>query len=305
MVDQLPSFFVVGAQKAGTSSLHDWLEQLPGVCLPKHKETDFFTFQKLYDRGLNWYLQQFPDCTEQAVIGEVSPNYMFFPEACRRIREHIPNAKFIFIFRHPIDRAYSNYLMDFHKGYETLSFQEALLKERARWVDEENLRGHWGYIMRGRYAAQVKRFQQVFPESEFMFIKFEDLIAPGEVGASTFEDICRFIGLQPPFLAVSRGVSNPAQKPRFVWLRDFIHGSSRVKSTMAKFIPDYDMKIRLWKLMDRINSRPLCKTGMGSIPMSVIMDVEQEIEQLERLTGMQLDDWHMRSNEYMQHALDK
>ena len=70
-------FFVIGVQKAGTTSLHDWLAQQPDICLPKLKETHFFTYQSRYEKGVDWYLDQFNGSSDQ-VYGEICPDYIFF-----------------------------------------------------------------------------------------------------------------------------------------------------------------------------------------------------------------------------------
>ena len=127
---RVPSFFVVGAQKAGTTSLHNWMAQQPDVCLPKLKETHFFSIQEIFERGIDWYLQQFPRCKYDSIVGEICPEYMYCKQAPYRIREWNPNPKIIFIFRHPIERAFSHYLMSVRGGYECPS--EKLLNHMSR-----------------------------------------------------------------------------------------------------------------------------------------------------------------------------
>ena len=113
MPQLIPSFFVVGAQKAGTTALHHYLARHPDIFLPKIKETHFFNDgHGEWHRGFNYYLQKyFSSRNEKKLAGEIDPEYLFFPETAGRIAAHIPNAKLIFIFREPVSRAYSHYWM--------------------------------------------------------------------------------------------------------------------------------------------------------------------------------------------------
>jgi len=290
---RLPSFFVVGAQKAGTTSLHNWLVQQPDICLPNLKETQFFTFDRLCRRGSDWYLKQFPESTDRQVIGEICPDYMYFPEAGHRIKRCIEAPKLIFLFRHPIDRAYSHYLMTVRNGYEELPFSEALLAEKQRLRDGgEYAMCHYSYMSRGCYVSQIERMQEIFPESDCLFIKFDDLIDAGETGLATYGRICRFIGLEsPPDLANRAGGSNVASMPRSSRLRDFLFGASLSKRILNRLIPGRMLRVRLWLWFDRLNQRPVEKQAMGTVPDLIRKMALKEIRRLESLTGLDLKDW--------------
>ena len=127
--NKLPSFFIIGMQKAGTSTLHSLLAQDKQISLPYRKETHFFS--RNYKNGMKWYLNQFK--TKSFILrGEVDPSYIFYPNALLNIKRHIKNPKFILILRKPLDRSYSHYLMSKRRTYEKLSFNEALLIENER-----------------------------------------------------------------------------------------------------------------------------------------------------------------------------
>jgi len=290
---RLPSFFVVGAQKAGTTSLHNWLVQQPDICLPSLKETQFFTFDRLYRRGTDWYLKQFPESTDRQVVGEICPDYMFFPEAGRRIKRSIEAPKLIFLFRHPIDRAYSHYLMTVRNGYEELSFSDALRAEEQRLLEGgENAQCHYSYMSRGCYVSQIEHLREIFPCSKCLFVKFNDLIDGGETGAETYGRICRFIGLKSsPDLANRTGGSNVASMPRSSRLRDFLFGDSLPKRVLNRLIPGRMLRVRLWLWFDRLNQRPVEKQAMGTVPDPIRKMVIEEIRRLESLTGLDLKDW--------------
>ncbi|MDX8389645.1 MAG: sulfotransferase [Mariprofundaceae bacterium] len=286
MIQRLPDFFVLGAQKAGTTTLHDRLVSHPDVCLPKLKETQFFSFDEKFSLGLDWYRKQFSACHESQLIGEVCPDYMYFPGTAERIHSCIECPKMIFIFRHPLQRAYSHYLMSVRQGFEKLSFVEALLAESERIAQNKKSVIYHGYMSRGGYAKQVKRFQSVFPASDYLFVRFDDLIDNGSVGEETFADICDFLDIVR--MNIDAGVhSNAASQPRSKLLRDTLYGHSSVKKALGLLLPQY-IKETVAVTLDRWNQRELKNKDMGEVPSSFVQQAELEIEELQSLTGLNL-----------------
>lgn len=131
----LPNFFIVGVQKAATTSLHNYLLYHPEIYLPAQKETKFFVDDKRYAKGIDYYEKTyFSDWNSQPAVGEIDPDYIYFQNALERISLHIniSATKFIFIFRNPVDRAFSHYLMTYRRGFEPLSFEDATEQEPNR-----------------------------------------------------------------------------------------------------------------------------------------------------------------------------
>ncbi len=73
----LPNLIVIGAQKCGTTSLHDYLGRHPEIRMSAEKELNFFQLERNWHRGVHWYEKQFPGGT--AIRGETSPGYTYFP----------------------------------------------------------------------------------------------------------------------------------------------------------------------------------------------------------------------------------
>jgi len=295
----LPSFFVAGAQKAGTTSLHHWLVQQPDVCLPTIKETHFFSIDEKYDRGIHWYIQQFPDCSHNAVIGEVAPDYMFSDTAPQRISQWIDSPKFIFILRHPVERAYSNYLMSVRQGIEPLDFFNALRLEKQRMNNNaEFARRHYSYMGRSIYSAQIERFRNIFPHSSMLLIKFDDLVAPGDPGLNTYKKICEFIGIQSSHLLADREErANPASQPRSRILRNVLYGQSTLKSIIGRLIPGIDRREKIGAWLDRWNQKKMKVERLEAIPDETIRVTVAEIEYIENHCHLTLDDWFERTME--------
>ncbi len=106
-----PDFVIIGTQRGGTTSLHAYLSAHPQVATPATKELHFITDR--YERGLDWYLGQFPaELPPDVITGEATPYALFHPLAPRRLREIAPAARLIVLLRNPVDRAYSHYLLE-------------------------------------------------------------------------------------------------------------------------------------------------------------------------------------------------
>jgi hypothetical protein len=192
---QPPAFMIIGTQKGGTTSLWRYLDKHSDVRMALKKEVHFFDF--FYFKSVDWYLAHFALRGEAALTGEASPSYLFHPEAPKRIHVAFPQVKFIALLRNPVDRAYSHHQMEFRRGNESLSFEEAIAQEpeRLRGSNPDNAGGNWrnfSYVSRGIYVEQVARWLTLFPREQFLFIRSEDFIRePGE----HFDQVLRFLGL--------------------------------------------------------------------------------------------------------------
>ena len=216
----LPDFVIIGAAKSGTTSLYAYLSDHPSVvpCTTNDpyfgstKEVHFFDYD--FDRGRDWYRSHFPLARDRAAFaaehgrpfltGEASPSYISHLWAPERIRQMLPEAKLIAVLRNPVDRAHSHFEMSRREGVEPLaSFEEAVAQEEERLRPEvARMRsdptynswnfGCWSYLARSRYAEQLERWLELFPQDQFLFLKAEDLF---EQPAETLDRAHAFLGL--------------------------------------------------------------------------------------------------------------
>jgi hypothetical protein len=204
----LPDAVILGAQKCGTTSLHGYLVQHPGVIEPLRKEVHYFDLN--HGRGEAWYRGHFGLRGEPGLNLDSSPYYLFHPAVPQRLRALLPDARLIVLLRDPVRRAYSSYWHQRDKGRETLSFEDATAAESARaWpaharladgtLDCSREHQHFSYLARGRYAEQLERWFESFPREQFLILCFEDL-ARDPLG--TLNTTLGFLGL-PPAGAVS------------------------------------------------------------------------------------------------------
>src|SRR3990172_222546 len=181
MTHSNPDFFIVGAQKCGTTSLYNYLARHPCVLGATKKEIHYFS--DLYDEGIGWYKSHFPSLLKKysgilvnrrvLITGEATPFYIFHPHAPERIGKLFPHAKIIMMFRNPVDRAYSHYRYHVKLGAEALSFEDAIAAEPERLADElgkmiadEHYNSYnykmFSYLKRGIYIEQLRRWLDLF-----------------------------------------------------------------------------------------------------------------------------------------------
>jgi hypothetical protein len=215
----LPSFLIIGAQRAGTTSLYDYLCRHPDVAGPTVPKGEVWWAKELhffddgYERGVDWYRAWFPLAASRVlarrrgrdlVAGEATPSYMFHPQAPARVAATIPDARLIALLRDPVERAYSHYQMMVRMGREQLSFEDAVEAEPERLAAEQQRRDadptykspdyrHFAYISRGLYAEQLERWLEHFPRERLLVVASEDLGArPEEV----YVAVLAFLGLR-------------------------------------------------------------------------------------------------------------
>jgi hypothetical protein len=188
----LPNFLIIGAMRSGTTSLAHYLRSHPDVFVPEAKELHFF--DRRFDRGLDWYREQFTDAGDASAIGEATPNYLYEPDAADRIADVLPEAKLIAILRDPADRAWSHYWHHRARGSESLEFEAAIAAEDERRAATPDNPGWYAYVDRGRYLPQLERFTARFDRSSLLVLLFDDLVGQPD---TVYRDVCSFLGVGP------------------------------------------------------------------------------------------------------------
>lgn len=205
----LPDFIIIGAQKAGTTSLHHYLNQHFLLRPPfTNKEVHFF------DGGVNpavdnfakgelWYRSHFPlkfDLKHNEKVFEKSPEYLFNPHVPQRIVTLIPNVKLIVVLRDPIERAISHYFHEVRLGHESLPLMEALLREDERLehaIATRNYKDfhilHHSYKTRGLYHEQLKRYLKYFSRDNILVLESQSLFDHPE---QVIRRVCAFVGVE-------------------------------------------------------------------------------------------------------------
>jgi Sulfotransferase domain len=210
----LPDFLIVGAQKAGTTTLQAMLMAHPQVLMLRG-QSEVHYFDHEHARGAGWYRSHFPlELTRSiqaarrrrpVITGEKTPAYLFHPHAAAWARDLVPEARIIAILRDPVERARSHYDMTLHRGREPLSFSDAIaaepertdaLYERVLADPTAPFRGpltDYSYVRRGLYDTQLARWQHAYTPGRLLILNHADL---HENPDKVFGSVCEFLGIE-------------------------------------------------------------------------------------------------------------
>lgn len=174
----LPNTILVGAAKAGTTSLCRDLERHPDIYMYPSKETHFFSFR--YDQGIDYYRSLFRP-KDQPIVMEASPEYSTRGHSQRtvdRMLDHVPDARIIYMVRHPLRRLESEYVQELANGLAPLPFSKAIFD--------------WNLIDGSLYDKNYRIFSGAFGVDNVHVIFFEDYLANK---AAALSDLMGFLGL--------------------------------------------------------------------------------------------------------------
>jgi hypothetical protein len=216
-------FIVIGAQKAGTTALHEYIRRHPEVSVPAGKEAPFYSHDSIWGAGWRPYVEKaFPFAPESTRWGVATPHYMLGslyervngsasaaerPERIvpGRIKQHAPGAKLVAILRDPVERAYSHYRMQVLRGTEHASFADAvdeLLRpetlERSRCFPTEET----SYVSTGEYGRILAPYFELFGPEQVLVCFSGDLDRePGAV----MRRVWSFLGVDADFVPDNLG----------------------------------------------------------------------------------------------------
>ena len=296
-----PNFFILGVPKAGTTSLSSYLNQHPDVFLPKEKEPKalFYRyadgeFQEEADqivgkdrRSMAHYNSLFESAGTAHAVGE-SSFYLYSQYALETLQKLTPKAKFIIIFRNPVDRAYSNYLHLRRTGEEPIEdFRVAIAREDAR---DKNLRFFMRYRESGLYTRHLKRYFSAFPHEQFYIQLYEHWNADNQ---RILREIFTFLDVDanvPIDLEQKFQVGSEARLPA---LGNFLHHQPPLKQALEKiFQPILPKSVRygIWTYLRDLNSKPAPRIDPQT-RAELAAFYREDILELQELIGMDLSAW--------------
>lgn len=186
--------FILGAPKAGTTSLHRYLDQHPEICMSNPKEPRFLEYDREYNQGLQYYLDTyFTHASDQKYLGEARPWNLYFPWVSRRIQETFHDPKLIVLVREPVQRLFSHVLHARRRGQESLGLEKAIFEDFRRIkqgkiyetpeekeqyqnaLRQGEVELYRKYLDGGYYARQIDRYQQLFSEESMKILLAEEL----------------------------------------------------------------------------------------------------------------------------------
>ncbi|MEL7418508.1 MAG: sulfotransferase domain-containing protein [Cyanobacteria bacterium J06555_3] len=204
---RLPNFIIIGAAKSGTTTLYEYLCRHPQIFMSDPKEPNFFASDRNYAQGLDWYAQLFQGAKAEQMVGEASTPYthqLHIPDVPQRIFQTVPQVKLIYIMRHPVDRAYSQYLQQIkifqsrHYKAKLEAFKipetfEELLARGNQTIEAADYMEQIDVLAASNYLEIINRYLQFFSRDSCLFLLFRDLI---QEPAKTVDLVCDFLEIE-------------------------------------------------------------------------------------------------------------
>jgi hypothetical protein len=310
---RLPNFFIVGAPKAGTTSLYNHLAQHPDIYMSPIKEPCHFsteirpenfseemgpgfesavraqkeylqgpmTEQRFGGIGMEWsdYLKLFLNVTRETAIGEASVLYLWSKTAAENMRSKVPHARILMILRDPVSRVFSEYREAISAGALRCSFRK-YLEACLRRTNTDKLSLYWPVLETGLYYEGVKRYLDRFPRENICIFLYEDYQVEQ---ARVLTEIFRFLRVDSGFVP---DLSERHLVPRFIAVNRFLkkHGVGRL---VTKLSPP-----RLRSFLKKLIVRPGSAVDLSPADREFLLNYyRSDIEKLASLLGRDLSAW--------------
>lgn len=276
----LPNFIIAGAPKSGSSSLWQYLRQHPDIFFPLQKELFFFDFN--FEKGLEWYEAFFDAQQNERAIGEATVWYMRWNGVPEKMNKVLPGVKLIFLLRHPVDRAYSNWCHEKRDGIHPFdeSFERFLTRPDR---DSRTI------ISSGYYARHLRRFLSQFPETQIHVCLMSDLrTAPDE----TCRKIFQFLDVDDTFQPDLRQKDNVSWWFRGLWLLSALKTLTQpfdfvLKKNIVDLVWSKSRHFR--SIFWQRNKRP---PKISENARALLLDhYAEQVAETEQILGRDLSDW--------------
>ncbi|MFM7382126.1 MAG: sulfotransferase family protein [Microcystaceae cyanobacterium] len=179
-----PDFFIIGGMKCATSTLHEQLARQPGFFMTEPKEPNFFSNDEIFAQGRDWYLSLFQEAKDADLCGESSTHYTKFPtypHTLERLLQAYPNAKFIYVMRHPIDRLVSQYIHEWSQLVIQNQDINAAIYNFPELIDYSH------------YSYQLTAYFERVPRERILPVFFERML---KYPQPELERVCQFLGYE-------------------------------------------------------------------------------------------------------------
>lgn len=302
--NNFPDFLIIGAAKAGTTSLHNYLTSHSSLALSQPKEPKFLSYQSgirkfegpgdssVYSgiiKSLADYNNLFYEETHNVRKGESSADSLYyFQSVIPVIKNIIGDPSIIILLRNPVERAFSAYTHLRRDNRETLSFEDALAVEQDRI--EKGYEFIWHYKNVGRYAEQVNAYIDNF--SKIKIFLFEDL---KDNPQKVTNDTCNFIGVSPVKINAAK-VYNKSGIPKENWqtktFSRFFKSENHVKNILKPLIPKHLRQNIRSKAKEQLFDKNLVKPKMNPETRKMLIEYfREDILNLQTLINRDLSNW--------------
>lgn len=291
MASIIPNFFIVGAPKAGTTSLYKYLSQHPEIFMSEIKETNYFSFDEIRAQGLFYneenvktieqYNNLFSSVTYELAVGEASVSYLFYEKVPQKIFEYNASARIIMVLRDPVERGFSHYLMDKRMGLVKKPYEDIV---RSAHHNKKDLLYYQQYVELGFYYEQVKRYLRIFGPEQVKIFFFEEL--KYDISQVVI-DIYEFLGVESSFQPNLSRKYNSYKKPKNMLVKS-LYQNRWLRKTIGKFAPGA-FKDKLQNSLFKRADKPVLSNSLRNI---LIETYKNDIIQLEKLLDVHLSHWY-------------
>jgi hypothetical protein len=286
----LPNLFIVGSPKAGTTSLHHYLDFHPEVFMSNPKETNYFTFDEIKKQNLYYneehistiesYLALFKKAGNMPVIGEASVSYLFYPGTAKKLFDFNPHSKIIIILRNPVERCYSHYLMDRRLGFVKDELETII----AKGAQENSHLSHayQQFVLLGKYSEQISQYLEVFPKEQVKIFIYEEISTERK---KFILDVCAFLGIRYLYDNDFEHRTNTYNEPKGSLLKK-LYASKIVRRTIKALLTK--------KQLERVNKTFFDnkKPDLSESTRSLLAQIyESDISATESILGRSLNIW--------------
>jgi hypothetical protein len=289
--DRHPNFFVIGATKAGTTSLNAYLAQHPQVFMPAFKELGFFQIDDEYAQGFAYLARRhYAQAERFGARGDATPTYLYNEFVAERIQRTLPESshRFIVLLREPVRRAYSAYLHMVRLRLERETFEDALELEDSRVRRDVHRSYSHAYLTAGRYDHFLEPWYARFGASAFLPVVSEQL---RDDPKGTLRAIAAFLKIDPHFDFDPAARLNSAGDVRFGILPALWRTPESVKRVLNSAIP-YRVRGRLQEVIAAWDTKAADYPEMDvDTARRLRAFFAPDVTALERRIGRTLDEW--------------
>jgi len=293
-----PNTFLIGAQKSATTSVYDWISQHPQVCGPiAVKDFPYFINKESYEqKKANIFIKAYLDenILDEKIILQGSVQYMFYPNAIKKIYNFNPESKLIAVLRNPVERAVSAYKFMKKMGVETLTFNEAIEIEPERLgSDDYNTVSDLSYVSHGLYGQQLKQILKYFDRKKIMILLFEEVKSKPK---SIISQIYKFLEIDPNFQP-ELNILNKTGSVRSIWIQNIVFRQNKFRSYITSLLdPVFPLHKRAklrWLINDWNTASGDKKTRDEFFREKEILKQKfiEDICLLEKVSGLDLSGW--------------
>lgn len=293
-----PTFLVIGVAKGGTTALYHQLKEHPSIYMSPVKEPCFFNHdgycQVVAEEGRldrpetpEEYRALFDGVKDETAIGEATPDYIEIPEAAARIHAWNPAMQLIVVLRHPVERAYSNYVMMQGWGRMPIRPFQKVFRERIlgnpNWLAEPYTAYGCAYSL---YYEGLKRYYDLFPREQILILKHHEMLSKPK---EAFRKIFTFLGVDSTFCPDTTRREFVGRVPSSGLMLHMLISPNLAKSIAQAVVPTPVRHSISQRLRDMVVKKK--KALDPAIRREFMTVYHDDIVKTQELTGLDLSEW--------------